>query len=1211
MDRYTHIIIDEVHERDINIDFLLIVVRRLLFLSPKTKIVLMSATMNAEDFEEYFTVPLEDGGLFLPPQIDLLDRPRTFKIEEFFMDEFRDLWIDGRFCDLINYDEPGISDDMFTFALKILVFSLRRHVLINPQMISSVLVFLPGIHEIDRFREQLQKKLIKSEFEFLNIFPDICILHSRISTEEQKLVFLNNGKPKIILATNIAESSVTIPNITHVLDFCLTKYQENARGAQISTLSLDWASINNCRQRTGRAGRVCPGVVIRMITRNFYMNGMKRYPVPEMQRIGLESVILKIKVLKMGTPLELLSFALDPPTKASVIAAVLHLKELGGLACYNAENKFEYDDGDLTFIGELMSSLPLDPQIVKFIVVGYLLGVCDDAIIIGAGLSLKSIFTESFANNFERAAEKLEWSHGSQSDCIAILNAYNLWRDLERRERSKDSPIVKMWCDRHSLNLKNLHEMKMLINEIQSRLLTRLLPYQQKPWKEDDKVFILKICIAGAFGPTNFFIPDEHSQESERDAFRSIDNQDLFRTVYFKNMNQPIGDIYENQIREAFERNKIVGENCDAIIKFDYPKSQKIFVTFREKPPELNTNTSDNFEEKIPPEVYKSVKMRQFNSKLTLFVMNPDAAARYAVEQGMGTMENGIFEKKKKFIRYPGWCVEPTMSTVIMQGYVTHVEHCSKFFFSPVKSFTLILGNNDDRYERIIEEIQSLMKKAYRVPISTSPNEILDGKFVVVQTKKCLQRGRLVGNSNRKKVFVYLIDYGSTLEDADINMIFFIRSRDVEISLLEYPPRMFECKLVELQPSTVKSREGKWSKEAIDSLKSIVGRKAKIRIYSVVNEIASVQLTVHKIDQNKKLIDDGFAEEAEESYISKENHQHRKQRRLEIDGNFSNITQPEKEFEKKIDKRHDLRQITPPFLTMCPLHVHLIGPFSPLELSLNGIARMKTSRVGVELTSVNSVILDDDILNFRGKFCVAANSTINFGKNQMTIRETTLMPNIPGLAVILALIFSPHAELRRDENKTRFVSVLTGLGFDKTQQDPFYGEHDTMLDVDFELTTDDIEAINQLRFHMSKLLMTKPNKNFIDLVGEEKTFISQKIRTLLLDTLNKSRPFMEINSPFDAFKWNIDQEETVVRSNPYGNRGMFGFIGIPKLYKMTDEAKDALIQHADELERCADNRVSFHRKICQLCNFEWQTAPELKIHLLSTKHKIRFQKLID
>lgn len=256
-----------------------------------------------------------------------------------------------------------------------------------------------------------------------------------------------------------------------------------------------------------------------------------------MLRVGLESVVLKIKELNMGSPLQMLAQAMDPPDMSKVIDAVLHLKELGALTKNDQNGDFCYYDGDLTFIGSIIASLPLDVRISKFIVLGYLFSVLEEAIIIGAGLNLKSIFAHPFDRKLDCYIEKLDWADGSESDCIAILNAYNVWHHNKYYLQKNKSSGERDWCKRHFLDMKNLQDMKLMVEEIKRRLddsRIGLLEQDQPVWESRDKIFIIKLILAGAFGAANFFVPPEDLGDSQREAFKLVKNKDLFRTVYFK-----------------------------------------------------------------------------------------------------------------------------------------------------------------------------------------------------------------------------------------------------------------------------------------------------------------------------------------------------------------------------------------------------------------------------------------------------------------------------------------------------------------------------------------------------------------------------------------------------------------------------------------------------------------------------------------------------
>lgn len=264
---------------------------------------------------------------------------------------------------------------------------------------------------------------------------------------------------------------------------------------------------------------------------------MPDYPPPEMQRVGLETVVLKIKELNMGSPLQMLAQAMDPPDLAKVIDAVLHLKELGALTKFDRNGEFCYHDGELTFMGSIIAALPLDVRISKFIVLGYLFSVLDEAIIIGAGLNLKSIFVHAFDRKIDCYIEKLDWADGSESDCIAILNAYTIWYNNKYHLMKEKTNGERVWCNRHFLDMKNLQDMKLMVDEIRRRLDDQriaVLEQDQPAWQPRDKIFIIKVILAGAFGAANFFVPPEDLGDAQREAFKIVKNKDIFRTVYFK-----------------------------------------------------------------------------------------------------------------------------------------------------------------------------------------------------------------------------------------------------------------------------------------------------------------------------------------------------------------------------------------------------------------------------------------------------------------------------------------------------------------------------------------------------------------------------------------------------------------------------------------------------------------------------------------------------
>lgn len=1193
MSRYSHIIIDEIHERDIDTDLLLIVVRRLLAIDgPKTKIILMSATFNQDHFSHLFRIPTTTGFDYYPPCVDLNYAPRNFEIAEMFLNDFKSLGIPP---DCINYAEPGISEVLYGIGVTIVSLCVKQ--LTTAEKFKAfangtVLVFLPGISEIENFYNKLKSTvgcMRKAEDELLVI----SILHSSLSSEEQREALKPVKVPKIILSTNIAESGLTIPNVTHVIDFCLTKYNCVAKGALLSSLVLRWSTKQNSTQRAGRCGRLCEGIVIRMVHKNFYEHHMDEYPSPEMTRVSLENVVLKMKILRMGSPVKMLALAPNPPEKSSIVDAVLHLKYLGGLSTFDEKKHFDYEDGDLTFLGRIMEALPTDPRIAKFIMMGYLYSVLDEAVIIGAGLNNKSIFINNFGEKLLNYTQRLSWSHESGSDCIAILNAYTLW--VKSAENLKWSTNVKIaWCKNNGLDMKNLIEMGLLIKEIQSRLSRfRISPLSDKPiCVESDKTFILKVCMAGAFGPSHFFMPIEHDQNFEREAFKAVDNHDPLRSVILRNMDRnQIGEVYERELRDILMKKNIIEKDEDVKITFNHLSSEKVLIEF--------TRQQGKNDGRILREVYKAVKTRHIDGKIELKVMNSDDTRLWAQEQGLGEFSKttGEFKVKKNLLGMPETCVLPTITVKFMEGFVTHIEHANKIFFMPLKAchVTEYGEEIDECYSKHISRLKNLIKWAVREPLDISCAE---QKVLVISINGEWNRAQFIAKISDEEISIKLIDIGSEIK-ANISDVYKVNEAS-ENDLKMYLPRVFECTLSHVMPSAILYRDGKWKGKSVTILRDhIIDRKVTVGIFSVVNDVVSVSMTLSESGRhvNTKLVEKGYADVCEENYLSVLDNDSRKQL-------FKQLVKPEDEFTSKTDKNSKLSLCKLPPPRFCLHTIRLVGPHSPLEVSLNGISRFFVSKVNVDQNSVNSVILEDDIVNYHSKFYVACNVTANQSNKSLVIHDVTMMPQTPGLAVILALVFCPTAELRRDSFKSRYISLLTGLGYDGMKNNPFYGEHDTSLNIDFKLDEEDIENINKLRNLMSAMLFTQKDAEFTDLVDGEKIKILVKIQEKILVLITKNRAFRAVAFQPDSFDWGVDQNSLPMSAedDSYGMSANFTAIRAPNLIPMAASTKKKLEIHAIELAKASQGSMVIHNKFCHLCGFAFENLADLKFHLKSMKH---------
>ena len=191
----------------------------------------------------------------------------------------------------------------------------------------GILVFLPGLHEIFEFIDFI-RDFYPSQW--LTNHLELIPLHSSLSQDEQDKAFRNvafmKGRRKVIIATNIAESSITIPDIKYVIDFMLTKELYYDPVSKSESLQLHYSSKASSKQRGGRAGRVADGFVFRMCSQAFFENGIPEYPKPEMQRCPLEKLILQVKLWGSYTPEEILGRAIQPPEKRDISNAIKNLQ---------------------------------------------------------------------------------------------------------------------------------------------------------------------------------------------------------------------------------------------------------------------------------------------------------------------------------------------------------------------------------------------------------------------------------------------------------------------------------------------------------------------------------------------------------------------------------------------------------------------------------------------------------------------------------------------------------------------------------------------------------------------------------------------------------------------------------------------------------------------------------------------------------------------
>lgn len=441
----SHIIIDEVHERDLLCDFLMVVVKDLVALRPDLRVIVMSATLNAEKFSQYFnncphinipgfTFPVKQH--FLEDVIQLTKyRPdpeptqrhkskRYPKWKKYMMEEEEQeewnmkAWARNLPTDQYSPNTISALTQIDTKKINLdLVMELLRHI-VNKMEDGAVLVFVPGWKEIsDLNKLLLEDSRINSRD--LRIVP----LHSLMPTVNQRDIFERPpaGIRKIVIATNIAETSITIDDIVYVIDCGFVKVKDFNPEKGLQTLESFPVSRANAQQRKGRAGRVQAGHCFHLFTSLQYAE-MKEYIAPEILRTRLEELCLMIKILKLGKIESFVNKALDVPSAEAVKAAIVNLQNLQALD----------DNEELLPLGYHLARLPLDPHTGKMILFSAMFGCLDPICLIAACLNFKSPFFTPLGKEAQADRCRKALAGDSPSDHIMLLKAFKKWEIASR-----------------------------------------------------------------------------------------------------------------------------------------------------------------------------------------------------------------------------------------------------------------------------------------------------------------------------------------------------------------------------------------------------------------------------------------------------------------------------------------------------------------------------------------------------------------------------------------------------------------------------------------------------------------------------------------------------------------------------------------------------------------------------------------------------------
>ncbi|WP_252273843.1 ATP-dependent RNA helicase HrpA [Pseudomonas subflava] len=413
LEKYDTIIVDEAHERSLNIDFLLGYLKTLLPRRPDLKLIITSATIDLERFSKHFNgAPIiEVSGRTYP--VDTWYRPLAAEVDEEGESLLDDLTVDQGIL--------AALDEIAAFEKA------------EGKRPGDVLVFLPGEREIREAAEVLRKANLR--------FTEVLPLYARLTPAEQQKIFAPMAGRKIVLATNVAETSLTVPGIRYVIDSGTARISRYSYRAKVQRLPIEAVSQASANQRKGRCGRVEPGICIRLYSEEDFL-GRPEFTDPEILRTNLAAVILQMLHLRLGS-IEDFPF-IEPPDGKAISDGFTLLQELSAV---NRESQ-------LTPLGRQLARLPIDPRLGRMVLEAAKLGSLDEILIVASALSVQDPRERPMDRQQAADQAHAQWKD-VDSDFAALIN---LWRGFEEKRQELGSNPLRNWCKKNFLNYLRLRE---------------------------------------------------------------------------------------------------------------------------------------------------------------------------------------------------------------------------------------------------------------------------------------------------------------------------------------------------------------------------------------------------------------------------------------------------------------------------------------------------------------------------------------------------------------------------------------------------------------------------------------------------------------------------------------------------------------------------------------------------------------------------------
>jgi ATP-dependent helicase HrpA len=404
---YEAIVIDEAHERSLNIDFILGCLRQLKEGRKDLKIIITSATIDTSSFANAFDQApiIEVSGRLYP--VETFYRPSSLQSDGDYIDVAAEV-----ITEIINHNREG-----------------------------DILAFLPGERDIHELRRQLEDSPARQ--------CDLLPLFGRLANADQQRIFHPGGRRRIILSTNIAETSLTVPGIRYVVDTGLARVSRYSPHSRTQRLPIEPIAQSSAEQRKGRCGRVSNGVCYRLYDEQDFL-GRPRYTTPEIHRSNLASVILRMMAFRLG---DIRTFPfIDPPAENAIVGGYRLLAELG--AVVSDKESPNADDYRLSRLGRRLAQLPLDPTVGRMLLQAQRENAVAEVLVIASGLSIQDP-RERPAELAKEADEKHKQFTHPQSDFLTLLNIWNAYHEkLDALSQNK----VRKFCKSHFLAFQRMRE---------------------------------------------------------------------------------------------------------------------------------------------------------------------------------------------------------------------------------------------------------------------------------------------------------------------------------------------------------------------------------------------------------------------------------------------------------------------------------------------------------------------------------------------------------------------------------------------------------------------------------------------------------------------------------------------------------------------------------------------------------------------------------